>query len=152
MILLYQLRLGCPQVLLSKFDPALFCASISKYRITLSCIVPPILVVLLHHPAVTEKVDGKFKNDLTSLKWLSSGAAPLGLELVMKVKERFRAVGNEGVVVTQGYGLTETSPVRLLPFSLSLSSYVNLHRNLNGIIYRQHISSQQTSPFRKQAR
>lgn len=109
MILLYQLRLGCPQVVLSKFDPELFCSSIEKYKITLSAIVPPILVVFLHHPAVT-------KYNMKSLKWLSSGAAPLGLELVQRVKERFRSVGNEDLVVTQGYGLTETSPVRVFRF------------------------------------
>lgn len=115
MILLYQLRLGVPQVVMTRFEPVLFCSTIAKYGITVSCIVPPILVVLLQHPAAEQ-------HDLSTLKWLSSGAAPLGLELVQRVKERFRKLGNEDIVVTQGYGLTETSPAtHLLPAELSIS-------------------------------
>lgn len=95
MVLLFHVRLGIPQVILSKFDPELYCSSIQKYRITLSGVVPPILVVLLMHPAAD-------KYDLTSLRMLSSGAAPLGPELVKRVKDKFAKLGNKDVIVTQG--------------------------------------------------
>src|SRR5262249_55596975 len=53
---------------------------------------------LAKHPAV----DGA---DLSSLRFLISGAAPLGPELVGEVEARL------GCLISQGYGLTETSPV-----------------------------------------
>ena len=41
---------GTPVVIMSKFDPELYCASIQKYKITLSLVVPPMLLVLGRHP------------------------------------------------------------------------------------------------------
>ncbi|KDQ27621.1 hypothetical protein PLEOSDRAFT_1093294 [Pleurotus ostreatus PC15] len=92
-LLNFPLAAGIPVVIQTKFDPVAFCENIARYRVTASLIVPPILVVLSRHPAVE-------KNDLSTLKILFSGAAPLGAALV-KDQECF---------VTQGYGLTETSP------------------------------------------
>lgn len=78
-----------------RFDPELFCSSIEKYKVTVSHIVPPILVVLLNHPA-TEKYD------LRTLEVLSSGAAPLGPDLVRRVRDKFAKVGNDKLCITQG--------------------------------------------------
>lgn len=50
------------------------------------------------------------KFNLKSLKLLTSGAAPLGGPLVKAVQAKLTSVGAT-VDVTQGYGLTETSPV-----------------------------------------
>ncbi|KAJ6497728.1 AMP binding protein [Mycena sanguinolenta] len=96
---------GCPVVIQTKFDPAKFCAAIQKYRVTISLIVPPVLVVLARHPAVDEY-------DLSSVQLLFSGAAPLGRSLVQQVKERLlsKRKSPTKLAVTQGYGLTETSP------------------------------------------
>ncbi|KAG6891500.1 hypothetical protein C0992_005639 [Termitomyces sp. T32_za158] len=48
---------------------------------------------------------------MSSLKTLFSGAAPLGPDLVRQVTTRLSARRNgKGVVILQGYGLTETSP------------------------------------------
>ncbi|KAJ7106027.1 AMP binding protein [Mycena crocata] len=103
---------GCPVVVQSRFDPVQFCAVIQKYRVTTALVVPPVLVVLARHPAVDEY-------DLSSLKVLFSGAAPLGHNLVKSVKERLLLKrGQEGssLGIIQGYGLTETSPTtHLLP-------------------------------------
>ena len=41
---------GTPQVIMSHFDPDAFCANIERYKVTVSFIVPPILVVLVNHP------------------------------------------------------------------------------------------------------
>ncbi|KAJ7199315.1 AMP binding protein [Mycena haematopus] len=96
------LVLGLPVIIQPRFEPNEFCANIEKYKITHSLIVPPILVVLARHPAVE-----KYK--LSTLRYLCSGAAPLGKDLVLQVEQRLR---KNGAVcdITQGYGLTETSP------------------------------------------
>jgi len=43
---------GTPVVIMNRFDPVQFCAIIEKYRVTVSFIVPPVLVVLARHPGV----------------------------------------------------------------------------------------------------
>lgn len=99
---------GAPAVVMAGFDPDGFCAAIARYRVTVSFVVPPMLVVFARHPAIQ-------KHNLTSLEILFSGAAPLGAELVSTVMKRMKGVG-VNVNIPQGYGLTETSPtVFLLP-------------------------------------
>jgi len=108
MLLLYPLFCGFPVAILPKFDPDLFCQAIERYRVTAGFIVPPILLVLVHHPATN-------KYDLRSLKLLTSGAAPLSAGVVDLVVKKLKSVGAT-VAVNQGYGLTETSPAtHLLP-------------------------------------
>ncbi|KAJ7109643.1 AMP binding protein [Mycena crocata] len=99
------LREGVPVIIQPRFEPVAFCANIEKYRATLSLIVPPVLVVLARHPAAETY-------DLSSLRYLCSGAAPLGKDLVDQVKKRLKSARKTGHVceITQGYGLTETSP------------------------------------------
>ncbi|KAF8599410.1 acetyl-CoA synthetase-like protein [Ceratobasidium sp. AG-I] len=106
----YPLTLGIPVVISPPFNPEEFCSYIQKYKITASLIVPPVLVQLASHPAVD-------KYDLSSLRFFFSGAAPLGPELTARVQKRLRGRG-ANVLVTQGYGLTETSPTcTLLPLN-----------------------------------
>ena len=69
-----------------------------KHRVTWANVVPPIVLALAKHPIVD-------KFDLTSLRALMSGAAPLGAALAQACEQRL------GITVRQGYGLTETSPV-----------------------------------------
>jgi len=66
--------------------------------VTIANVVPPIALALAKHPAV----DGA---DLSSLRLIMSGAAPLGAELSDAVSTRL------DVATVQGYGMTETSPV-----------------------------------------
>lgn len=66
---------------------------------TFSCIVPPVIIVLCH----SKNLD---QYDLSSLKKLMSGAAPLSAEVIDKFNVRMPWVN-----LAQGYGLTETSPV-----------------------------------------
>jgi acyl-CoA synthetase (AMP-forming)/AMP-acid ligase II len=68
------------------------------YRVTLAHLVPPIVLALSKHPSVDAF-------DLSSLRMIFSGAAPLGAELARECSERL------GCDVVQGYGMTETSPV-----------------------------------------
>ena len=89
---------GATVVTMPRFDPQLFLESIQKYKVTRTNLVPPILVFLGKHPLVDQY-------DLSSLHELGSGAAPLGEDLAIRVSKRL------GCRVTQGYGMTETSPV-----------------------------------------
>jgi acyl-CoA synthetase (AMP-forming)/AMP-acid ligase II len=92
------LRNGATVVTLPRFDLGQFLWLIAEHRITLANIVPPIALALAKHPAVDDA-------DLSSLRLIMSGAAPLGAELSAAVAERL------GVPTIQGYGMTETSPV-----------------------------------------
>ncbi|KAK4683591.1 hypothetical protein P7C73_g6647, partial [Tremellales sp. Uapishka_1] len=71
----------------------------TQYKITWGLVVPPVLVILAKSPNVD-------KYDLSSLRGMQCGAAPLSSDLALAVEKRLKTCG-----VTQGYGLTETSPV-----------------------------------------
>jgi hypothetical protein len=46
-------HLAVPLVVMTKFDPFLFCATIEKYKVTYINVVPPILLALARHPGKT---------------------------------------------------------------------------------------------------
>jgi acyl-CoA synthetase (AMP-forming)/AMP-acid ligase II len=92
------LKVGATIVTMPRFDLAEFLRLIQEYRITRVNLVPPVLVALAKHPLVDDY-------DLTSLKGVFSGAAPLGVPLAEEVMQRLNCD------VIQGYGLTEASPV-----------------------------------------
>lgn len=89
---------GATIVTLPRFDLETFLRVMQDHRVTYANIVPPILLALAKHPMVANY-------DLSALRTLFSGAAPLGAELSNAVADRV------GARVRQGYGLTETSPV-----------------------------------------
>src|ERR1051326_3003186 len=92
------LHLGATIVTMPRFDLEQFLTMIQQYRVTLSHIVPPIVLKLAKDPIVD-------KYDLSSLKMIFSGAAPLGADLSRECMKRI------GCGIRQGYGMTETSPV-----------------------------------------
>ncbi|GJE91445.1 acyl--CoA ligase [Phanerochaete sordida] len=99
---------GMPVVIMQKFDPVDACRWIEKYKVTQMLVVPPMCLLFTHHPAV-----GKY--NMSTLRALMSGAAPLGAPLVKALHERLKRAGAD-VVIIQGYGLTETSPAsHILP-------------------------------------
>nr|KAG5691614.1 hypothetical protein BaRGS_023785 [Batillaria attramentaria] len=89
---------GGQLVTVPRFDPEMFLTSIQNKKISIFHGVPPIILFLAKHPLVD-------KFDLSSLKYMISGAAPLGEGLTKECMTRL------GVPIYQGYGLTETSPV-----------------------------------------
>jgi acyl-CoA synthetase (AMP-forming)/AMP-acid ligase II len=89
---------GATIVSLPRFDLEQALRVMQEHRITVANVVPPIVLALAKHPAVAQF-------DLSALRVVFSGAAPLGAELAQACAQRL------GVVVRQGYGLTETSPV-----------------------------------------
>lgn len=92
------LHLGATIVTMPRFDLEQFLDTIQKYRVTLSHVVPPIILKLAKDPIVDNY-------DFSSLKVIFSGAAPLGADLTRECIERI------GCGIRQGYGMTETSPV-----------------------------------------
>lgn len=97
--LILQTGIWCntPTVVMPRFDMEQFLTLVQRYRVTLVNLVPPVALGLAKHPLVD-------KFDLSSIHYTNSGAAPLGAEIVEAVYKR------TGVLVKQGYGLSETSP------------------------------------------
>jgi acyl-CoA synthetase (AMP-forming)/AMP-acid ligase II len=89
---------GATIVTMPRFDLDQFLDLLERHTVTRAYVVPPIALALARHPAV----EGR---DLSALRAIMSGAAPLGAELTAQVAARI------GCTVIQGYGLTETSPV-----------------------------------------
>jgi acyl-coenzyme A synthetase/AMP-(fatty) acid ligase len=85
-------------VVVPAFNLEVFCKTIQDHKITFVYVAPPIVV----HLARSELVK---KYDLTSLKMITSGAAPLTKELVDTVYKKLK------IKISQAYGLTETSPM-----------------------------------------
>ncbi len=83
-------------VLLRWFDPVAFLELIAEHRLQQSAVVPSMLQILLSQPLE--------QYDLTSLRYLTSGGAPLAWELAEEFTRRVPSVS-----VRQGYGLTETA-------------------------------------------
>ncbi|RKP37597.1 4-coumarate--CoA ligase [Dimargaris cristalligena] len=103
---------GSTVVVTRKFDLQTFLAGIQKYRINFAYLVPPIVLQLVKHPSVASY-------DLSSLRGIASGAAPLSVSLARDI------IAQYGLDVTQAFGMTESSPI------LFLSRHAN--RNLDAI-------------------
>ena len=89
---------GATAVTMPRFDLEQFLSILQDHKVTRAYLVPPIILALAKHPIVENY-------DLSALRQVFSGAAPLSAELAAEASARINAE------VVQGYGLTETSPV-----------------------------------------
>jgi acyl-CoA synthetase (AMP-forming)/AMP-acid ligase II len=89
---------GSTIVSLPRFDIDEFLLAIERHKVSIAYVVPPIVLALTNHPVVDN-------HDISSLKFINSGGAPLGEDLEKACAARI------GSVIKQGYGLTETSSV-----------------------------------------
>ncbi len=85
-------------VLLRWFDPKAFLELIGEHRLQTAAVVPTMLQVLLSMPLE--------EYDLSSLRFVGSGGAPLARETEEEFCRRVPSVS-----IRQGYGLTETAAV-----------------------------------------
>ena len=90
------LAAGATQVVLPGFDPKRFLEVIAEHGATNLYMVPPAMLVL---------ANSADKADLSSVKYVMSGAAPLPIDVARRVEDIYE------VEVYQGYGMTEASPV-----------------------------------------
>jgi acyl-CoA synthetase (AMP-forming)/AMP-acid ligase II len=90
---------GQTSVVVPGFDPRVFLEVVPKFKVDSMSAVPPIIMFLNKHPMAA-------KADLSSLRRVVSGAAPLGPEMVQEFHEKHPQCS-----VGQGYGMTETAPV-----------------------------------------
>lgn len=80
------------------FDLKTFLEIIQKHKITFIYVAPPVIVRLARDKMVSDY-------DLSSVKMITSGAAPLTRELVDTVHKKYN------IKINQAYGLSETSPM-----------------------------------------
>lgn len=99
----YSLACGATVVTMPRFDLEVFLSLIEKHKITRIHIVPPILLALAKQPIVD-------KYDLSSLRVLTSGAAPLSHQLIEECEQRL-----PNCVVKQAYGTSETFVISYTP-------------------------------------
>jgi acyl-CoA synthetase (AMP-forming)/AMP-acid ligase II len=92
---------GATLVTMPRFELEQFLDLLERYRVTRAYVVPPIALALAKHPAV----EGR---NLSALRHIICAAAPLGADLAEEVAQRI------GCPVSQGYGMTETSPRALV--------------------------------------
>lgn len=92
------LAVGATVVTMPRFDLPQALRLIQERRVTRLYVVPPVVLELAKHPLVDSF-------DLSSLRMVFSGAAPLGADIAA------RAAARIGCEIVQGYGMTELSPV-----------------------------------------
>jgi len=93
------LTLGSTLVLMPRFDVQKLCALLVQEGVTMMPVVPPAVNALCQAAEA-----GIFPKN-HKVRWIKSGAAPLAPELAR------RLASLTGISVTQGYGMTEASPV-----------------------------------------
>ncbi|HWM01225.1 MAG TPA: AMP-binding protein [Actinophytocola sp.] len=88
---------GCTTTLHERLDPAAYLADAERLRVTGIGGAPALFAALLSSPDISGR-------DLTSVRSISSGAAPMPVEMI----RRLRALAPDAVV-SEGYGLTEVT-------------------------------------------
>jgi len=81
---------------MTHFDLETFCSIVQNMKITYSYVVPPVVLNLAKSPIVD-------KYELSSLRMITSGAAPLSKDLITALYDRLK------LPTKQGYGLSESS-------------------------------------------
>lgn len=96
MIMARGLSAGATIVTMPRFDLEQFLDTLERHRVTSLPVVPPIIQALAKHPLID-------RYELSSLRIVGSGAAPLSGDLARMAADRIDCD------VVQGYGMTELS-------------------------------------------
>jgi long-chain acyl-CoA synthetase len=86
---------GTTIVLHSRFDPVAYVADAERLRVTSLGGAPALFAALLATPSFHTA-------DLSSVRSIGSGAAPMNHEMIRALQKRF-----PGIIIAEGYGLTE---------------------------------------------
>lgn len=89
-------KLGVPVYVVAEFRYEEFLAAVERFRVTSLQVAPPVLVMLAKRPETA-------RYDLSSVRDVLCGAAPLAAELEAECARRF------GCRVGQGWGMTEVT-------------------------------------------
>ncbi|KAJ1433496.1 AMP-dependent synthetase/ligase [Sesbania bispinosa] len=100
-ILLCGIRAGAAVLTVQKFEITTLLELIQKYKVTVASVVPPIVLALV-------KSGESHRYDLSSIRVMITGAAPMGMELEEAVKARLPKA-----ILGQGYGMTEAGPLAI---------------------------------------
>ncbi|CAG2060030.1 unnamed protein product, partial [Timema podura] len=95
---------GIHLITMNKFTPEHYITALKQYKPTILFVVPSLLLFLASHPDVTQE-------HLSTVTNVMSGAAPAPKNLI----EKFKAKVGRDLRVVQGYGMTESAPVTLIP-------------------------------------
>jgi 4-coumarate--CoA ligase len=98
-ILLCGMRAGAALVIMKRFDTARMFELVERHGVTIAPLLPPIVVEM----AKSDAID---RHDLSSVRMVISGAAPMGKELQDLLRAKLPRA-----VLGQGYGMTEAGPV-----------------------------------------
>ncbi|XP_038878634.1 4-coumarate--CoA ligase 1-like [Benincasa hispida] len=110
-IMMCSLRVGAAILIVQKFDVNLLLGLIPKYKVTIAPIVPPIVLAIVKSPAVDH-------SDMSSLRIVMSGAAPLGKNL----EDAFRTKLPH-VILGQGYGMTESGSAMTMSLAFAKEGF-----------------------------
>lgn len=123
-VLLCSLRVGAAVLIMQRFEIHLLLDLVQKFKVTVAPFVPPIVLAIAKNPVVE-------KYDISSIRIVMSGAAPLGKELEDALRARM-----PNATLAQGYGMTEAGPVLAMslgfakvPFSIKSGSCGTVVRN-----------------------
>ncbi|XP_065851668.1 4-coumarate--CoA ligase 2-like isoform X2 [Euphorbia lathyris] len=98
-VLLCSLRAGAAVLLMHKFEIGTLLELIQRHKVSVAAVVPPLVLALAKNPMVAAY-------DLSSIRVVLSGAAPLGKDLEDALRNRVPQA-----IIGQGYGMTEAGPV-----------------------------------------
>ncbi|KAL4035905.1 hypothetical protein IC575_004615 [Cucumis melo] len=110
-IMMCSLRVGAAILIVQKFDINSLLELVPKYKVTFAPVVPPIVLAIAKSPAVDHF-------DMSSLRMVLSGAAPLGKNL----EDAFRAKLPH-VILGQGYGMTEAGSVMTMSLAFAKEGF-----------------------------
>ncbi|MFH2009046.1 MAG: long-chain-fatty-acid--CoA ligase [bacterium] len=88
---------GGVHVMVGRFDPREVLETIGRHRVTVTNLIPTMLNQMVNEPTARD-------HDVSSLRLLMSGGAPIAPALVRRIVDTF------GCEYVQTYGMTETSP------------------------------------------
>ncbi|KAF5709489.1 4-coumarate ligase [Fusarium globosum] len=90
---------GCTTVVMPKFDLKSFLSTIQKFKVTYLIFAPPVVSMLVKSPLVSQY-------DLSSVKFLVCGAAPLQADVEKRLEALFSKTGARS---RQGWGMSEAT-------------------------------------------